>query len=380
MDLGRSLGVDAAALAAERAAVAGLSRGGRISAGGSARLVPAGDDWLAVNLARADDRAVVAAWRELEPGAGPGRRGLPRRRRWACGRWSSGPPVIGMPRSWWTGPSSWACPWLGSAGLAAPARSAEFGRLPLAPTPVAALGRAAAASAGGPPLVVDLSSLWAGPLCSRLLADRGARVVKVESTQRPDGARRGPPAFYDRLHAGTASVALDLSAEAGRAGCRALVARADVVVEASRPRALLAMGIDAEHSLATGSCRAWVSITGYGRRSNRVAFGDDAAVAGGLVGYDADGPCFVADAVADPLAGVVAAAAVVAAAEHRPSLAPRRLHGRGGRPCRRRGGGRGVEDPRATADAPRPMPARGAAPARGSTTPRAAAQLGIDLG
>jgi crotonobetainyl-CoA:carnitine CoA-transferase CaiB-like acyl-CoA transferase len=57
----------------------------------------------------------------------------------------------------------------------------------------------------------------------------------------------------------------------------------------------------------------WLSITGYGRDASvreRVAFGDDAAVAGGLVADAGDGPCFVADAVADPLTGVVSAGAV----------------------------------------------------------------------
>jgi crotonobetainyl-CoA:carnitine CoA-transferase CaiB-like acyl-CoA transferase len=66
--------------------------------------------------------------------------------------------------------------------------------------------------------------------------------------------------------------------------------------------------------------RVWASITGYGRdapMADWVAFGDDAAVAGGLVARDGDDgdagsgrPCFMADAVADPLSGMVAAAAV----------------------------------------------------------------------
>jgi hypothetical protein len=58
------------------------------------------------------------------------------------------------------------------------------------------------------PLVVDLSALWAGPLCTHLLELAGAYVVKVESVQRPDGARRGAPAFYDLLNADKLSVAL----------------------------------------------------------------------------------------------------------------------------------------------------------------------------
>lgn len=58
--------------------------------------------------------------------------------------------------------------------------------------------------------------------------------------------------------------------------------------------------------------RVWVSITGHGREAapERVGFGDDAAVAGGLVVDDGEGPCFVADAIADPLTGVAAAVAV----------------------------------------------------------------------
>src|SRR4029453_19173112 len=97
-----------------------------------------------------------------------------------------------------------------------------------------------------PPLVVDLSSLWAGPLCAHLLGLQGARVVKVESTGRPDGARRGPAAFFDLLHGGPRGVARDLRDPAGAACLRRLLAAADVVVEASRPRALRQLGIEAE--------------------------------------------------------------------------------------------------------------------------------------
>src|SRR5439155_480481 len=59
--------------------------------------------------------------------------------------------------------------------------------------------------------------------------------------------------------------------------------------------------------------RVWLSITGYGQEDARVAFGDDAAVGGGLVVEDAAGPCFCADAVADPLTGLFAADACLAA-------------------------------------------------------------------
>jgi crotonobetainyl-CoA:carnitine CoA-transferase CaiB-like acyl-CoA transferase len=85
-----------------------------------------------------------------------------------------------------------------------------------------------------------------------------------------------------------------------------LLHRADVVVVAARARALAPLGLTPERFTP----KVWLSITGYGRSVDRVAFGDDAAVAGGLVAWGADGPVFVADAVADPLTGVAAAVAV----------------------------------------------------------------------
>lgn len=90
-----------------------------------------------------------------------------------------------------------------------------------------------------------------------------------------------------------------------------VVAGADVVIEASRPRALRRLGIRAEEFLAARPGRVWLSITGYGRDEDRIAFGDDAAVAGGLTGLDRAGdPVFLGDALADPVTGVFAAHAV----------------------------------------------------------------------
>jgi crotonobetainyl-CoA:carnitine CoA-transferase CaiB-like acyl-CoA transferase len=165
-------------------------------------------------------------------------------------------------------------------------------------------------------LVVDLSSLWAGPLCGQLLAEQGARVVKVESTGRPDGARQGDPGFFALLNGAKRSVAVDLTSSAGRSMLGALLRRADLVIEASRPRALDHLGLGAEHHLAGGWAGVWVSITGYGRSgadATRAAFGDDAAAAGGLVVWEGDEPRFCADAAADPLTGLAAATACLEA-------------------------------------------------------------------
>ena len=65
----------------------------------------------------------------------------------------------------------------------------------------------------------------AGPLCGQLLAETGARVIKVESTGRPDGARRGSARFFDLLNGEKRSVALDLASAAGRRDLGRLIAK-----------------------------------------------------------------------------------------------------------------------------------------------------------
>jgi len=92
---------------------------------------------------------------------------------------------------------------------------------------------------------------------------------------------------------------------------RDLVASADLVLEASRPRALRQLGLDAADIVAGGTC--WISITARGRDSDAVGFGDDVAAAAGLVVPDGGDLLPAGDALADPLAGVAAAVAAQAA-------------------------------------------------------------------
>lgn len=306
--LGEAAGADPWSALTERAAVTGARRQGRTSCGGGTRLVRTEDGWLAASLVRPDDIAAVTAWLEIDGDPGPdpwpavaavaasraaaqlvaqgALLGLPVA---AVGEWSAPPPAGAI--------GEWSAPPPAGADEALPGRWVDLGPAdrPLPPEP----------------LVVDLSSLWAGPLCARVLASSGATVVKVESTTRPDGARRGPARFYDRLHAGQRAVALDWATAAGRAALRDLVSAADVVIEASRPRALAQAGLVPER-LGSAGPALWISITGHGRtgtRAERVAFGDDAAVAGGLVAWTDGGPVFAGDAIADPLTGLAAAAA-----------------------------------------------------------------------
>jgi crotonobetainyl-CoA:carnitine CoA-transferase CaiB-like acyl-CoA transferase len=167
-------------------------------------------------------------------------------------------------------------------------------------------------------LVVDLSVMWAGPLCGDLLARAGATVLKVESTSRPDGARNGPAGFFDLLNGAKRSVAFDFTDRGDLGRLRELLRRADVVIESSRPRGLAQLGIDAAELVGSDGPQVWISITGYGRdgaAANRVAFGDDAAAAGGLVCMADSMPVFCADAIADPLTGLAAADACLHALE-----------------------------------------------------------------
>ena len=95
-----------------------------------------------------------------------------------------------------------------------------------------------------------------------------------------------------------------------------MMLQADVVIEASRPRALAQLGLGPDEIFPMNPHLTWISITAHGRSgrsAERVGFGDDAAVAGGLFAKDGSGhPLFIGDAIADPIAGMFAAAGALA--------------------------------------------------------------------
>jgi hypothetical protein len=302
--LGRPVVVDPLALMAERATITGLRRLGTVSCGGASHLMPTGDGWIAATLARPTDWELVPALLDLDPSAAddwpalhatvatrPGRQlreraellGLP------LAVLGERRPLIGHPP--------------GSAGNVRGIRSRRVRSAPRL------------ASCSGL-VVVDLSALWAGPLVGRLLVEAGAQVIKVESPTRIDGARRGDPRFHAVMNNGKATVAIDFGTARGRELLARLVSRVDVVITASRPRALEQLGLDPEQMVRHEQPRLWLMISGYGSAGasgHRVAFGDDAAVAGGLVSWDGSTPCFCGDAVADPLCGLAATSAVLGA-------------------------------------------------------------------
>ncbi len=277
-----SITIDAAGLLAGRAALLGLTRGGRVSAGGATRLLAAADGWCAITLSRPDDAAAVPALVQADDVTGDP---WPTLRRWAATQ-----PLC-----------------------------AVIERATLLDLPAAGLGEVAAGAprirprgARGPArdvtglLVADLSSMWAGPLCGQLLTRAGATVVKVESPRRQDGTRAGNQAFFDWTNAQKLSYCVDFDRQADE--LRELLAVADVVIEGSRPAALTRRRLGPDH-VAPGKGRIWLRIKGYA--DGRPAFGDDAAVGGGLVGVATDGPVFCGDAIADPLTGLEATRVVV---------------------------------------------------------------------
>jgi hypothetical protein len=264
----------------ERAALAGLARNGPWSCGGAFRAVRTLDGWLGLSLARPTDLDVLPALVER--------------------------PV----------PDPWAAvtQWAATRDTDTAVQRARLLDLPCSAVPNAVEVQRPAVTRrrGGArdqrerPLVVDLTSLWAGPLCAHLLGLTGCEVIKVESSRRLDGARRGAPEFFDLLHAGHASVTLDFADPDDLRQLRKLLARCDLVLEASRARALRRLGILAEEYVDAGT--AWLSITAYGRDCEFAGFGDDVAVGAGfwLRQEDLLLPC--GDALADPLTGAVAAA------------------------------------------------------------------------
>lgn len=278
--------VEPGLLLGAHAGALGLTRRGAVSAGGATRLLPTADGWCALTLSRPDDLDLLPAILERDAVHDPWSELGDAARQTTAAQFVARVRLFAVPAAVLPArPGKPSAPWRIS---------------PLAPPAVRPRPLDGA-------LVVDFSSMWAGPLCARLLGLAGAEVVKVESTRRPDGARAGDRGFYDWLHTGHESVAVDFTSQHGRAALAALVRAADVVIEASRPRALAQLGLDPEH-LGHRPGTVWISITGYGRNlPERVAFGDDAAVAGGLVGRSRGRPVFCADAIADPLTGLVAA-------------------------------------------------------------------------
>jgi hypothetical protein len=282
--------LDGATLLGERAMLAGMNIPERTSAGGGCRLYDAIGDTIALNLSRAADRELLPALFEVDTLDAHDHQALV-----AHIAQRDAPALVMRGRS---------------MGLAIAAehetRPPANPSIQLAPGQIATVRKPRQR-------VIDLSALWAGPLATHLLWLAGAEVIKVESRTRPDALRDGDSPFHALLNQGKASVVLDFNARNDRQALRSLIATADIVIEAARPRALSQLGFDAADIVRSTPGLVWVTITGHGaggQAADWIGFGDDCGVAGGLSAalHLASGRTgFVGDAIADPLTGIFAA-------------------------------------------------------------------------
>jgi crotonobetainyl-CoA:carnitine CoA-transferase CaiB-like acyl-CoA transferase len=174
--------------------------------------------------------------------------------------------------------------------------------------------------------VIDLSRVLAGPYCTMVLADLGAEVIKVERPEGGDETRAwGPPfaggeaAYYLSVNRGKRSCAIDLSHEQGRALALELCAGADAVIENFKVGGADRLGVGYEQVRERNPRIVYCSITGFGSRRRppgRPGYDFVAQAETGLMSITGaeDGPPYkVGVALVDVLAGLHAAAAILAA-------------------------------------------------------------------
>lgn len=174
-------------------------------------------------------------------------------------------------------------------------------------------------------LVVDFSRVLAGPFATMMLADLGARVVKIEKPDTGDDSRSYGPfladrsLYFARVNHGKESLALDLKDPADRALALALIAQADVLVENYRPGVMERLGLGPGELLALHPRLVYCSISGFGHTgpwSQRPAY--DAVVQGmsgimSITGADGGPPVKPGSPVADLSAGLYAFGGITAA-------------------------------------------------------------------
>ena len=174
--------------------------------------------------------------------------------------------------------------------------------------------------------VLDLTRVLSGPYCTMLLADMGARVIKIEQPGRGDETRAwGPPfvagesAYFLSINRNKESVALDFKQPGGRRALDRLLERADVLVENFRPGTLDRLGLGYAAVTATRPRLVYCSISGFGQtgpRRNQAGYDAVMQAEGGLMSVTgaADGPAYrVGVAIADLVAGLLAAQGIVLA-------------------------------------------------------------------
>jgi CoA:oxalate CoA-transferase len=179
--------------------------------------------------------------------------------------------------------------------------------------------------------VLDLTTTIAGPHCTRLLADLGARVDKIESPEgdlmrsRPP-LRDGASSYFGQLNAGKRSIVLDLKRPAAVDIAKRLIRTADVLVENFRPGVMQRLGLDYGALASAHPALIYCAISGYGQTGPSASLPAYAPVIHAASGYDVahlsyqDGrtrPDNNGLFIADVLAGTYAFGAILAALHHR---------------------------------------------------------------
>ncbi|CAB4948029.1 unannotated protein [freshwater metagenome] len=174
-------------------------------------------------------------------------------------------------------------------------------------------------------VVLDVATLFAGPVAATMLADFGAQVIKIEHPRKPDAARShgqskdGHGLWWKILGRNKRAMTLELSSPAGRDAFLRLVAKADVVIENFRPGTLERWGLGYDVLQEVNPGLVLTRVTGFGQtgpRAGEPAFGTIAEAMSGFA-YStgqADGPPTLPPlALADNIAGMAAAIATLTA-------------------------------------------------------------------
>ena len=178
--------------------------------------------------------------------------------------------------------------------------------------------------------VVDLTHALAGPLCTMMLGDLGADVIKIESPGHGDESRGwGPPfvgaesVYFLSINRNKRSITLDIRQPAGQDVLRQLIARADIVIENYRPGFMDRLGFGYQDLQRLRSDVIYCSISGFGLtgpRRDQPAYDMILQGIGGLMsitGTPDGGPTKIGVGIADLTAGLFSAFALMAAIHHR---------------------------------------------------------------
>jgi CoA:oxalate CoA-transferase len=178
-------------------------------------------------------------------------------------------------------------------------------------------------------VVIDLTRVLAGPFCTMLLAELGARVIKVEDPDGGDDSRHFDPfiegrsAYFLSLNRGKESIALDLKSKADQAVFHSLVHQADVLVENFRPGTLERLGFGYEQLRAINPRLIYAAISGFGHTGpwrHKPAYDMIVQAAGGLMsvtGFPGGPPTKAGTSIGDLTGGLLTLAGIGSALYHR---------------------------------------------------------------